>query len=245
MYTFTLHHFSIGNDEFKTTLELTKKAIDGVDDFLLYYYTEVAQALAPTRANETYEELNKHRLRGESAALSGATKTHLMFAWDAYDSATQEIHEIFGFMKPLLNSFNRLIYTNAEGAQNIIVRTFDNGKFLKVQTELEEITSHLRCAAEKITRLRSLFQNKSDEEICKLSDQLLESYQKANTSIDVIINKLKEEFKVIDDLKSQIDKSNSPPTTTDDFAVLRDSVVQSSQKFAADYDEHKSDLIPL
>lgn len=161
---------------------------------------------------------------------------------DSLFSATQDVYEFFGLVSPLLNNFVRTI--SGDGAQRVLALIFDNSKLLKAQTELENTSSYLKTVTEKITLLRSQYQNKSgekNESIYKLCEQAIDSYQKAYTSIDTIINKLKDEYKIVDNLKSQIEKSKSSPIT-DDVAELRDSVIQSAQKLIADINEHKSAL---
>lgn len=164
-----------------------------------------------------------------------------MDTMDAFFSASVDIREFFS-SEPLLDSFIRHI--DAAKAQIILSGLFDNSKMLDAQTKLEQTSSHLRSVTEKMVLLRSQFENKSgdnNETIYKLSTNLIDFYQKAYTNIDALVDKMKDEIKVIDNWKAQIEKTKFS-TITNDVAELRDSVVQSAQKFIADYNEHRTAL---
>lgn len=229
--------------EIKTTLELTKQAIDGADSILLFYINEVVQTVTRNTIDGPFEELSKHGkdLGVENAESLGDIKTQRMKIMDAFFSASVDINEFFS-STPLLDSFIKFI--DGAGAQRTLLGAFHNSKIRNAQTKLEQTSTNLKAVNEKMALIRSQFENKSgenNETIYNLSKLVIDSYQKAYTNIDALIEKLKDEINVLDSWKSQIEKTKFH-TITNDVADIRDSVIRSAQKFIADCNEHRTAL---
>ena len=219
---------------------MAKQALDGADHILLFYLNEVAPVVTHNTTDVPFTALLEKRLPKEDAQLIGETRTLLYDIMDAFFSASQDIKECFGVASSSLNAFVKIIDKNA--AQGILSRAFHNDKLRDAQKKLEETSTHFKAATEKMNIIKSQFENKSgenNEAILNLSKNLIDLFEKGYTNVDALVEKVKDEIKVIDNLKSQIEKSKSF-TINNDVAELRDSVVQSAQKFIADYTEHST-----
>lgn len=240
-------HRSLGNAENKKTLELAKRTIDGADDILSFYVHDVLKNLSHHHIHRAFEGLmnEDEAIELKNTSLVGETKAQLSNAIDTTFTGSLTIHGFFSYAVPLLDSFINIIENKR--AQNLLFAVFDNTKLLDAQIEFGKTSTHLQAAIAKLTLWQSLHfpeETYRNEIIHRRIHHTRYFYGRVCTLIDTLINQLKDEYKVIDHLKSQIEKSKSC-TIGHDVAELRDSVIQSAQKLVANYNERRTQIVVL
>lgn len=199
--------------------------------------------MPPNTINEIIQELKtKTGVPKEDSHLFGETVTHLTDGMDSYFNVVQNIREFCGLANPTLTVYKQKL-TKAESLaaqKRLLLRVLRNelDKMNRAQVGVNEISSSIKEAAEKMTILQNRLKNKSDAQsvsIRRFGESTGEKLTKAYTGIIEINGKLKNQIKTIENLKIQIERSESHVST----AELRNVAVHSAEKLINDCNEYR------
>lgn len=237
--------------EAEGVLDTAKQAIDAADDVLLFYSKMIRDIGLPKTADELVSELKELHLPTEDAFLVNDMKTKLgSVTLTEYESAAQDINESFKSASAQLRLYIRLFDVTGDSKfssqKTILLTALDavispsNG----TQIKLNKTSSEFKAAIEKVDVLQARYKSRSDgksESIKSVCDRLKDRFNKISNDIDESNEQFKSKIKIIDDLKSRVEGTTLNPTTND-YAELRDSLIESVQKLFADYTNYSQNL---
>lgn len=233
-----MFHLS-GTSEAKSALETAKQAINAADDALLLYSKMIAEISLPKTANELTSELMELHLPVEKGLLVIDIKNKLNYGLSEYVSAARDIYE--AFHSTSLNIYIKLFDQNDDSRrarQKDLLLNFLNhviSSLNSTQIKLNNTSAEFKASIEKLTVLQA---DGGSEPIKTVCDRLKDRYAKIFAVIDESNEKLKDKTKAIEDLTSQLQEATVNPTTND-YAELRNSFIQSAQKLIADSNEYR------
>lgn len=209
-------------------LESEKQAIDAAHSALGLYNKYSTETVSWNGIKDIIQEIKaKTGIPKEHANLVGGTVTHLMNAMDSYFNVIQNMREWCGVAKPLLTVYSKKLNEPEHSAAKttLLVRVLGHevDKMNRAQSDLRDISSNFKDAAEKMTPLRNHF-----GESC-------EKVNRAYISTEETSEKLKEKIQMIRNLKTQIEEAESL-TSTAEFRAHAD---QSIQNLIADCEEYR------
>lgn len=224
-------------------IENEKQAIDATNRALSLYSQLSTETVPWNKIREILEDLKtRNGFAKQDAGLVGGTVTHLMNVMDSYFSVVQHMREWCGLAKPLITVYNKKLDTaeNSATQKSLLLRVLENemNKINRAEVKLNDISSNLREAAEKMTIVRNHLKNKSDAQSVSIRG-FVESagarLHSARIAIDQTNANSKNIVNTIRNLKAQIEETNNYEST----AELRSSAVQSGQKLIVDCDEYR------
>lgn len=207
--------------------ETHKEAIDTLTKALTLYDT---LKLWDT-FDETVVKLNEYRgeFSTERQYLIADIRTYMVNSKDAFWSSTQSIYEWCGLTTSLLSAYNKvstnLDQTKFSAQRSLLLKVLDNG--LKQMNEaLEKLGVTSKNFNEATTRLVSLVPYLQDrtELIRTFFKETTERVNKQITLIEEISGKLKDELRLIQDLRAQIEVLGTFEGTTE----LQEDVFESA-----------------
>lgn len=191
--------------------------------------------------DEIHELRTKNGGSKEDSHLFGETVTHLMNGMDAHFNAVQSIREWCGLAKSVLTAYNQQLNKAESSAaqKTLLVRVLGNeiDKMNRAEVQLTTISTNFHQAAGKLTTLQNRLKNKSDADsksMKRFAESLGHKLNKAHTDIDETKTKLQDKIRTIENLKVQIEKTESYVSA----AELRNIAVQSVQNLIADCNEY-------